>query len=189
MMAKRKLPIDEGVLGGMFEPAELEEMKAQHEKKKQQRKPTGSTDVVQRCIQSFYAAYVRRHNPLTADKWLEEMAARVPVDKRTTPQSAMILPLIVGGKDGALMKKMLAAWGEERVLKLIDDFFGDAYTMFGVINSNQDIGALFTAAPKILVRDNAVMHSRRTANNLEAAARAMGKRAPLSLALPKRLNK
>jgi hypothetical protein len=188
-MAKRKPPVTEGVLDGMFEPDELAEMKAQHEKKKQERKPTKGSDVVQRCIKSFYAAYVRRHNPITAEKWLEEMAARVPVAERTTPQSAMILPMINGGKDGALVKKMLATWGEARVLTLIEDFFGDAYTMFGVINSNQDIGALFMVAPKILVRDHAVMPSRKTANNLEAAARAMGKRAPLSLAVPKRINK
>jgi hypothetical protein len=189
MMAKRVKP-DE-VLTGLFEPEELREMAAQEEKKKAKKKaPSKDGDVVQRCIKSFYAAYVRRHNPLTAEQWLAEMDAHVPLDKRTTPQASMILPMIKGGKDGALVKKMLATWGEERVLKIIDAFFGEAYTMFGVINSNQDIGALFMVAPKILVRDHAVMPSRKTASNLEAAARAMGRRSPnLSLAMPKRLNK
>lgn len=144
---------------------------------------------IKRCIDAFYAAYVRRHNPFDADLWLQEMAAGVPVDKRTTAQSKMILPMIKGAKDGALIQKMLSTWGEERVAKLIEDFFGDAYQMFGVVNSNQDIGALFAAAPRIIVRDNASAVSRKTANNLEAAARAMGRRQTnIHLALPKRIN-
>lgn len=191
MMPKRKPPVGD-VLSGMFDPEEVREMQAQHARKKEEKKPPKKSDeaaaAVKRCIEAFYAAYVRRHNPLTAEAWLAEVAARVPVDKRTTPLSQMILPMINGGKDGALFKKMLATWGEERVLRLIEDFFGDAYTMFGVINSNQDVGALFMVAPKILVRDHAVMPSRKTANNLEAAARAMGRRpSNLSFAMPKRL--
>lgn len=144
---------------------------------------------VKRCIDAFYAAYVRRHNPLLADQWLREMSAGIPVDKRTTPQATMILPMIKGAKDGALIQKMLATWGEARVLQLIDSFFGDCYTMFGVVNSSQDIGALFAAAPRMIVRDHANPISRKTANNLEAAARAMGRRPTnLQLALPKRTN-
>ena len=164
------------VLHGLFEPAELQEMAAQHDAKKAKKKTEKGDTVVTRCIAEFYAAYVRRHNPLTAERWLQEMSEHVPVAKRTTAQSAMILPMIKGGKDGSLMKKMLATWGEERVMQLIADFFGDAYTMFGVINSNQDIGALFSAAPRLLVREHAAQQPRRTVSNLDAAARAMGRR-------------
>lgn len=143
---------------------------------------------VKRCIDAFYAAYVRHHNPREADAWLREMADGVPVAERTTPQAQMILPMIKGAKDGALVRKMLATWGEPRVLDLIADFFGPAYTTFGVINSNQDIGALFAAAPRLLVRAHAALPSRRTASNMEAASRAMGRRderaAGPQLALP-----
>lgn len=191
MMAKRKPPVGD-VLSGMFSPEEVHEMEAQHQRKKEAKKKEkkkGGDDPVQRCIRTFYAAYVRRHNPLTADQWLDEMNRHVPVDQRTTPKESMILPMIHGGKDGALVKKMLNTWGEARVLQVIEDFFGEAYTMFGVINSNQDIGALFTVAPKIMLRERAIMPSRKTANNLEAAARAMGRRpSNLSLAMPKRLH-
>lgn len=138
-------------------------------------KPKGDP-AVGRCVKAFYAAYVRRHNPLTAERWLAEMDAGVKVADRTTPQSAMLLPLIKGAKDGALMKKLLAAYGEERVLRLIDDFFGECYTMFGVINSNQDVGALFAAAPRLVVREHARQQPSRTVRNLDAAARAMGRR-------------
>lgn len=183
-MAKRIKPSGD-VLAGMFEPDELREMAEQAARRKKAKPEKKGDAAVTRCIQAFYAAYVRRHNPLTAEQWLQEMADGVPVAKRTTPQSAMILPLIKGAKDGALVRKMLVAWGEERVLALIEDFFGDAYTMFGVINSNQDIGALFLVAPKLLVRDHATM-SRKTLNNLQAAAQAM-QRPSLTLASTKRV--
>lgn len=133
----------------------------------------GDGSAVKRCIDAFYAAFVRFHNPAFAESWLAESAAKVPPAERTVPQVKMVLPLIKGGKDASHMKHLLATYGEERVTWLIAEFFGPAYRTFGVINSNQDIGALYSVAPRLLVRDRSTMQPRRTNNNLDAAARAM----------------
>ena len=131
---------------------------------------------VKRCIDAFYDAFVRRHNQqASAESWIAEKRAKVPVAERSVRQADMTLPLINGAKDGALMKKLLAAYGEDRVLSLIEDFFGRGYATWGVGNSSQDVGAFFSAAPRLLVRNAAPRQQpRRTQNNLDAAARAMG---------------
>lgn len=131
---------------------------------------TVETDAaVKRCIDAFYAAYVRRHNPPEeAERWLRERDEKRP---HARSQDDMVLPRIDGAKDGALTKKMLAAWGERTVLRLIEDFFGAAYAEWGVYNSAQNVGALYAAAPRLLVRQQAP--DRRTAGNILAAQQAM----------------
>jgi len=132
---------------------------------------------IKRCIDAFYEAYVRKHNPPErAEQWMQEVARKVPVPERSIPLNQMVLPRILGAKDGTLIKTMLASWGEERVLEIVRKFFGEAYADWGVVNSNQDIPALYTAAPRILVRDR--VPDRRTADNLSAGQRAMMRRGP-----------
>ena len=141
------------------------------------KRPNGEAadPAVKECIDAFYAAYVRRMNPRTAEAWLEEMRAGVPVAKRSVPQSKMLLPRIQGAKDGALVRKMLADWGKERVLELIGTFFGAAFTSRDVVRSNLDIGALFSVAPRLLVRKH-LPQDERTRENIDAAMRATGRR-------------
>lgn len=142
---------------------------------KKEKKPKPPPDpAVPRCVNEFYAAYVRKHNPPEkAEPWLQESARRVPLEGRSIPREQMVLPRIVGGKDATLVKQMLASWGEATVLRLIALFFGDAYRDWGVVNSNQDIPALFSVAPRLLVRETAKPLDRRTAENLDAVQRAM----------------
>jgi hypothetical protein len=142
--------------------------------KRAKREKAPPDPAIPRCVDAFYAAYVRKHNPPErAERWLKESAERVPLADRSIPREQMVLPRIIGGKDAALMKQMLTTWGEETVLRLIGLFFGAAYRDWGVVNSNQDIPALFAVAPRLLVRGETTTVDRRTAENLDAAQRAM----------------
>lgn len=147
--------------------------------KKEKKQKSQPDSAVPRCVNEFYAAYVRKHNPPDrSERWLDESARRVPLEARSIPREQMVLPRIVGGKDATLMKQMLASWGEQTVLRLIGLFFGEAYEDWGCVNSNQDIPALFSVAPRLLVRRQSAGHDRRTSDNIDAAQRAMTPRRP-----------
>lgn len=147
--------------------------------KREKKEKAPPDPAVPRCVNEFYAAYVRKHNPADkAEQWLRESADRVPLEQRSIPREQMVLPRIVGGKDATLVKQMLASWGEPTVKRLIGLFFGEAYQDWGVVNSNQDIPALFAVAPRLLVRQPGAGRDRRTSDNLEAAQRAMTPRRP-----------
>ena len=129
---------------------------------------------IRRCIDAFYAASVRRCNPPEmAEQWL---AGHGTPEWRTTerpyPKEQMALPLISGGKDTALVKKMLAAWGEVTVLRLIATFFEASRTDPRVVRANWDVGGLWMNAQYLLTKPLRVT-DRKTVENLDAASRAM----------------
>ena len=98
---------------------------------------------VKRVIDAYHAAFLVRHG---------------------------FKPIIHGGKDGAHVKQLLAAWGEPETLILVARFF--ATTEPRVLRSDYSLGALFSLAQYLRVeRPDA-----RTADNLHAAARAAGRR-------------
>ena len=79
-------------------------------------------------------------------------------------------PVINGGKDATLLKKLIATWGEAEVLALIGRFFET--TEPRVIRSDYSVGAFAACAQSLKIgkRPDA-----RTSDNLDAAARAMGR--------------
>lgn len=84
-------------------------------------------------------------------------------------------PVIHGGKDGDHFKKLLATWDEETVLGLVDEFF--TTTDPRVLRSDYSVGALFTLAQHLLLRRNGHANGdMRTTENVDAAARATGRR-------------
>lgn len=130
-----------------------------------------SDPAIKRCLDAFFAAYVRKHNPPAwADRAVDAYMSRA---LKKLPRQGYTLPRMLYAKDASLFKKMLADWGEPTVLELIEAFFGAAYHMWGVVNSNQDVGALFAAAPRLLIRRE--VPDARTASNLDAATKAMGR--------------
>lgn len=132
-------------------------------------KATKETDpAIARCVAAFYAAFVRRYNPpAMAEAWL----ATTP-KTRPFPKEQMVLPMIAGGKDANLFKKMLDAWGETTVLRLIEEFFEASRTDPRIIRANPDVGGFYFNAQYLLTRNQRVT-DRRTAENLDAAVRAM----------------
>ena len=125
------------------------------------------------CLDAFYAAFVRRHNPdALAEQWLAMSPRARSADE--VLKAKLVLPRISGAKDMVLMRKMIDAWGRATVERLIADFFGAAYLMRRVHDSNQDVGALWAVAPQLLVR--AGIPDARTAANLDAAQKAMGRK-------------
>lgn len=125
------------------------------------------------CLDRFYRAFVQRFNPAGhAAAWLQDMDARVPPAQRSVPQEQMMLPIINGGKDVALMKKMVGAWGEAAVAELIAEFFRTQD--FRVVSSGYDVTALYMNAQRLMLRmRGTVVPDRRTAANVDAASRAM----------------
>lgn len=138
----------------------------------------GPDPAVKRCIDAFYAAYVRRFNPpALAEQWLQGHPGaewRRAVREGTLPvtREQMTLPLITGGKDATLMKRMVEAWGGEKVLWLIAEFFGPARTDPRVVRSNHDVTSVYMLAQHLMTRRQRTTDLR-TADNLDAAARAM----------------
>lgn len=124
---------------------------------------------IKRCLDAFYEGYTRRHNPpAIADEILAAYAGRRMAD---LPKAGKVILKVDYKKDSTLIRRMLATWDEPTVLRLIDDFFGRAYLDYRVINSNQDVGALYMVAPKLLLRDR-IPPDRRTAEIHDAALRA-----------------
>jgi hypothetical protein len=129
-------------------------------------------------MDAYYAAFVRRFNPPEqAEVWLAghpgpewrraSRAGTLPV-----PREQMTLPLISGGKDAALVKRMVVAWGEVKVLWLIAEFFGPSRTDPRVVRSNHDLGAIYYLAQYLLTRAQRTQ-DQRTADNIDAVARAL----------------
>lgn len=132
--------------------------------------------VVQRCIDAYYAAYVRRFNPPElADSWLAEMAAGVQPARRSVPKEHMNLPMIAGAKHGAQIKKMVDTWGEGRVLDLCGRF--PAMDHPRVRSSDRSIGALFNLAQYLLLDGQSEVGAAdaRLAGNASAARKAAGR--------------
>lgn len=82
-------------------------------------------------------------------------------------------PQIHGGKDGAHMKSMIATWGLDDVLALIETFF--TTTDPRVLRCDYTIGALFNLAHHVKLID-ARPTDHKTASNVDAATRAMARR-------------
>lgn len=123
---------------------------------------------IARCVNAFYAAFVRRYNPAEmAEAWLAATKTTRPF-----PKEQMVLPLISGGKDASLFKKMLAAWGEATVMRLIEEFFEASVTDPRVVRANPDVGGLFLNAQYLLTRRMRIVDAK-TAANWDAAKRAM----------------
>ena len=137
---------------------------------------------ISRCIGAFYRTFVRRNNPASHAEawlaghgepgWLKRVREAPPV-----PRTQMVLPMISGGKEASLMKRMIESWGEETVIRLIELFF--ALTRPGgdprIIRTSWDITCLYINAQYLLTRGERVL-DQRTAENLSAAQRATEKR-------------
>lgn len=130
---------------------------------------------VKQCMDAFYAGYVRKWNPKPlADAWLADMALGIAPSNRSVAKEELMLPLLQA-KDGAHFKQLVAAWGEQTVLKLIDLFFET--TMPRVVSSDYTVGAFFNVAPGLQLRlRNIAQPDRRMAEAIDAAARATGRR-------------
>ena len=91
-----------------------------------------------------------------------------------------VTPLIQYGRDGKHLKDLAAAWGEEAVAQLIRDFFAstDPQVTRGDYKIAGSSGSLFTMAQKIRLHKtgNGAPRDQRTAENVDAAHRAMRKR-------------
>lgn len=84
-------------------------------------------------------------------------------------------PLINGGKDGTLLNKLIATWGEGVVIdELIPEFFASTHPR--VLRSDYSIGALFYCAQHLRVGAAVAVSDERTATNLDAARRATRRR-------------
>jgi len=82
-------------------------------------------------------------------------------------------PVIHGGKDNALVEKLIVAWGEDEVLSLIPKFF--TTTDPRIRRSDYTIGSFVTLAQRLRIGPTP---DPRTAETLDAAAQAMGSRRP-----------
>lgn len=137
------------------------------------RKAPASSGAVQRCLDAYYDSFVWRFNPEDiARRWLDEKRSGIAPARRSVPQDQVTLPLINGGKDGALAKKLVQAYGEARALRLFAEFVWLEHPR--VVRSDYSIGALFALAPTLVV-DEAGRLDERTASNLDAGRRATGR--------------
>ncbi len=131
-------------------------------KPKRVKKPATEADAaVKRCIDRFYDRFVAKWNR--------------GVDVATTPKSQLVTPLVSGGKHGAQFKRLLAAWDEGTVLELVDTFFTTLDPQ--VVRSDYSYDAFFRLAQALrLAKARRQPVDDRTLQNLDAAARATGKR-------------
>jgi hypothetical protein len=121
-------------------------------KKKERRAKTAANDGVRKCFDRFHALFVKKWN------------------RPDTPEDKQMRPMFRGGKDGKHFKDMIAAWGEETTLSLIDEFF--VTTNPRVVKSDYSVGALVICAQQLLIARQHSVDSR-TAANVDAAHRAM----------------
>lgn len=130
---------------------------------------------VKRCIDHFYSRFVRKWNPPAhAEVWLKEQADGVAPDERTIPKEQMMLPVIHGGKDGNHFKHLVATYGEEPTLRLVEEFFET--TDPRVVRSDYTVGALFSLAQHLMLRRAGKPQDNRAIENADAAARATQRR-------------
>lgn len=84
-------------------------------------------------------------------------------------------PVIHGGKDGSHFQKLIATWGAADVEWLIKEFFRT--TDPRIVRSDYTVGALFGLAQHLMLKRSGHKNvDDRTAHNLDAAARATGRR-------------
>lgn len=125
---------------------------------------------VTNVMNAFYNAHVRCFNPEdVAEKWLATSSKDRP------PKSHVVrTPKIEGGKDGNLIKKMVAAWGEEQTIAIIERFFVEWRKHNPrVIRLNPDIGSIYSVAPWLQVLpETGHAADPRTNKNVDAALRA-----------------
>lgn len=134
---------------------------------KRKLRPKRETDpAIARCIDFFYDRYVARWNPPALyEGW----------KAGTVPASQLVTPLIAGGKHGAQFKRLLA-WGEDVVRELVRLYF--TTTDPKVARDDYSLDRFFVHAQYLrlkLARNHRVVDAR-TAENLDAAARATGRR-------------
>jgi hypothetical protein len=78
--------------------------------------PNGYADT-KRCIDAFFEGFVRMFNSADSiDAWLSRGRKRVKDD-------GLVVPRILGGKHGTILKRLCATWGVDQVLALIDVYF------------------------------------------------------------------
>jgi hypothetical protein len=85
-------------------------------------------------------------------------------------------PMMQWGRDGKFAKQMIATWGEEVVVNLLATFFETTdQRVTRTVYSFQDF---YNTAQYLMIRDRkpSVASDPRTASNLDAANRAMGRR-------------
>lgn len=82
-------------------------------------------------------------------------------------------PIINGAKDTGLLKKLVAAWGEDEVRDLIEIFLDPRQRDPRVVRSDYSIGAFYTVAQHLRLRGGRAVPDERTLHNLTAIERAM----------------
>lgn len=84
-------------------------------------------------------------------------------------------PVIHGGKDGSHFQKLIATWGEINTKWVIEEFFETSDPR--VHRCDYTVGALFNLAQHLMLRRNGARNiDERTASNIDAAARATGRK-------------
>lgn len=139
-----------------------------------QRQPTG----VKRAIAAYYEAFVRRFNPReVAEAWLADPKGTIydPLLKMRRPiaKEDVTIPLIDGAKDGANLKRMMATWGEERVVWLCANF--PFIKDHRVESSDMSLGALKMHAQHLMLRRNG-HGTDKGSRNRQAIAQAIGEK-------------
>jgi len=125
---------------------------------------------IRRLMDGFSALYVRALNPPdVADEWLAWQAAGKPKDR--VPARAPRRP-VLGGKEAKLLQRWLQAWPEAEIAAVMEAFYGAARYDYRVVNSNQDLGAVYALRDYLAARGRRAT-DRRTNENMDAAVRAM----------------
>ena len=117
-------------------------------KPKRTRKLPASDGSVQRCFDAFSVAFIERWN---------------------------MKPDFVGGRDGKLFKELCAQYGVDVVVEtLIPELFRS--TNYHVVSSDYSVPALRRNAQALVLDGRRPTTDARTLSNLDAAARAMGRK-------------
>lgn len=120
-------------------------------KKKRERRAVNDGGV-RECFDRFQIGFIRKWN------------------RPNTAVEQQMRPMFRGGKDGKHFKNMIATWGKDTTLSLIDEFFES--TSPRVVKSDYSVGALFICAQQLLIERQRIVDPR-TAANVDAAHRAM----------------
>jgi hypothetical protein len=103
---------------------------------------------------------VRWNSPEDVTRWRAD---------KTAP---LLHPEMAWGRDGALAKRMIATWGEKDVLALVKQFF--TTTDPRITRTSYKFIDFYNTAQHLMLRGRRIS-DRRTADNVDAAMRAMGK--------------
>jgi len=132
-------------------------------------KSSGEPDhAVKRCIDLFYDCHVRKwSDPRDVRAWEE--------DRSSVPKERLVTPRVIGGKHGKKFKEMIAAWSETVVAELVQRFF--ATTDPKITNTDYSLDAFFGKADYLRLQQvRRRVTDERLLNNLDAAARATGRK-------------